>query len=37
MISCRFICYDNNLLFIYPQWPITNQQKREYKLPKEIV
>jgi len=37
LISRLFICYDNVLLFIHPLWPTTNQQKREYKLPKEIV
>ena len=28
---------NKNLITLYPLWPITNQQKRESKLPKEIV
>ena len=27
---------DKILLFMHPLWPTSNQQKREYKLPKEI-
>ena len=36
-ISTRTNSDNNNLVYFYPLWPITNQQKREYKLPKEIV